>query len=493
MHRFRFHTCFVLLACLLSSCLPPDVSGTTQVIQTQQTNPTPGPTLLLATPLPTRPAYQPGELVDYTAQAGDTIPAIAAHFNTSIKEIRAANTFIPLDATTMPPGMPMKIPIYYEPLWGNPYQIIPDSQFINGPAAVNFDPVDFVKKQPGWLKDYEDYAGDQNMKGGEIVQFVAMNYSVSPRLLLALLEYQLHALSGDEIPSGLKDGYPLGQIDVSATGLYRQLAWAANYLNNQYYDWRAGNLREFLLTDGQIVRPDPWQNSASVALQVYFSQRQTPMEYANAVSAGGFAEAYRRLFGDPWATPPHIPGSLRQPFFRLPFLPGASWALTGGPHSPWGSDMPLAAIDFAPPMNIGGCTDTDQLTTAVADGIISRTGNGIVVLDLDGDGDERTGWIVFYLHIAARNKITTGTNVKAGDPIGHPSCEGGKTTGTHTHMARKYNGEWILADGPLTFNLEGWQTYNGSSAYQGYLERNGQRVTACDCSDAASQLQSEYR
>jgi LasA protease len=497
-HQFsmpRLQTIFtiVLLAGWLSACLPADMAETPQAASTQQATQTPVPTAILATPLPTRPAYQPGEMVDYIAQTGDTLPAIAAHFNTNVKEIRAANTFIPLDATTMPPGMPMKIPIYYEPLWGNPYQIIPDSQFINGPAAINFNPVDFVNSQPGWLKEYQDYAGDRNMSAGEIIQFVALNYSVSPRLLLALVEYQLHGLSSKDMPADIKTGYPLGHIDTSATGLYRQLAWAANYLNNQYFDWRAGNLREFLLTDGKIVRPDPWQNSASVALQVYFSQQRSPDEYANAISANGFAATFRRLFGDPWITPPHIPGSLRQPFFRLPFLPGAFWALTGGPHSAWGEDMPLAAIDFAPPMNIGGCTQTDQLTTAVADGIISRTGNGIVVLDLDGDSDERTGWVVFYLHIASRDKIISGKKVKAGDPLGHPSCEGGVSTGTHTHIARKYNGEWILADGPLSFTLEGWQTHNGSTAYEGYLERNGQRVTACVCSDAASHLQSEYR
>ena len=52
----------------------------------------------------------------------------------------------------MPPGMPMKIPIYYQPFWGSQYQIIPDSLFINGPAQVGFDTSAFVAAQPGWLK-----------------------------------------------------------------------------------------------------------------------------------------------------------------------------------------------------------------------------------------------------------------------------------------------------------------------------------------------------
>ena len=36
-----------------------------------------------ATPLPTRPAYSPGELVDYVVQSGDSMPALAQHFNTT--------------------------------------------------------------------------------------------------------------------------------------------------------------------------------------------------------------------------------------------------------------------------------------------------------------------------------------------------------------------------------------------------------------------------
>ena len=91
------------------------------------------------TPLPTRPAYTPGELVDYTVQTGDTLPALASHFNTSIEELREENPIIPEDVTTLPPGMPMKIPIYYAPLWGTSYQILPDSHFVNGPAQVGFD------------------------------------------------------------------------------------------------------------------------------------------------------------------------------------------------------------------------------------------------------------------------------------------------------------------------------------------------------------------
>jgi len=111
---------------------------------------------------------------------------------------------------------------------------------------------------------------------------------------------------------------------------------------------------------------------------------------------------------------------------------------------------------------------------AVADGVIARSEYGVVILDLDGDGDERTGWDILYLHVATRDRITIGSHVQTGDPIGHPSCEGGTSTGTHIHIARKYNGEWVPADGPLAFNLEGWLAGRGNQAYAGTLTKHGQ-------------------
>ncbi len=492
----KSHTTFILtlvlfLAILQTGCLPPDMVAGQADLSLPEANEE-QPEQIQITPLPTRLVYQPGDLVDYVAQPGDTLPAVAAHFNTTVKEIRAANAFIPEDATTMPPGMPMKIPIYYQALWGSPAQIIPDSHYVNGPAASGFDTKAFVAAQPGWLKNYTDYVADQNRSGAEIVDFVAAYYSISPRLLLSLLEYQLGALTKDQPPANLSE-YPLGQVGVSYRGLYRQLTWAANTLNNGYYAWRKGDLREITLQGGKLMRPDPWQNAASVALQYYFSRHASPDAYEVAVSPAGFAATFNSIFGDPWTAEPHIQGSLRQPFLRLPFEPGKSWAYTGGPHNAWGENAPLSAIDFAPPSVVGGCTETEEYATAMADGKIVRVDTGVAVLDLDQDGDERTGWVIFYLHLDRKDFIQVGSTVVAGQPIGHPSCEGGRSTGTHIHIARKYNGEWMIADGVLAFNLEGWVVQNGREPYQGYLTRQGRTISACVCSDQASQLKAEFR
>jgi murein DD-endopeptidase MepM/ murein hydrolase activator NlpD len=478
----------LVLVLMSSACLPEAPTGIPTVI-----SPTliPTSTLPLPTPLPTRPAYQPGELVDYTAQMGDTLAALAARFNTTIPEIRTANPIIPDSATTMPTGLPMKIPIYYRPLWGSPYQIIPDSLYVNGPAQRDFDPVAWVDQQPGWLKNYVASMADRNRRGGEIVQYIATIYSVSPRLLLALTEYQTHALTNPDPPDP-EDYYLLGKVSYTNQGLYRQLIWAADILNYGYYSWRSGSLLFFEHQDGRLERPDPWQNAATVSLQYYYSRIMDGDAYQRAISGAGLAQTYQLLFGDPWVNlEPHIPGSLEQPAMRLPFEPGPAWAFTGGPHNAYGDEIsPLSALDFAPPAVIGGCQPSDQWATAVADGVIARSWPAIAVLDLDGDGDERTGWTVFYLHLASGSNPPVGTSLKAGDRIGRPSCEGGRSTGTHVHIARKYNGEWILAEGVLGFNLEGWIARNGSAPYQGTLYRTGRTISACTCSDYSSQLSS---
>lgn len=485
----RYHTRLLtfLLVVFLTGCLPTprsmDLSG--NFLQTS----TPSPS---TTQLPTRPLYSPGELVDYNAQEGDNLPALAKHFNTTVPEIRTANPIIPIDATTMPPGMPMKIPIYYQSLWGTQFHILPDSLFVNGPADVGFDSTTFVDSQPGWLKYYVAAAGGVEKRGGEMVDYVATNFSISPRLLLAIIDMQSGALSvpATQVPD---DPYPLGNASRDKRGLYAQLLWEVNVLNNGYYGWRIGRLSSFDHNDGRMERPDPWQNAATVAIQYYFSKVLDRASYEKATNAAGLLKTYQDLFNtDPWKSPSiNIPGSLAQPALRFPFLPGKTWAFTGGPHTGWGDGDPFAAVDFAPPAVKGGCIPTEEWATAAADGVISRSGSAIVVLDLDGDGDERTGWVIFYLHLATNGLIAAGTHVKAGDPLGHPSCEGGKATGTHVHIARKYNGEWIPADGTLAFDLEGWTAHNGAAVYKGTLTKFTRTVIACDCSNQESLVHSE--
>ncbi len=481
----------VCLVLLLNSCnLPSDYPIATNTPAPNQT--LEAPQIFSVTPLPTRTTYNPGELVEYTAQNGDTLPALAARFNTSVDEILEANSFIPREATTMPPGMPMKIPIYFMALWANPYKILPDHSFVNSPTAIGFNTTAYVEAQPGWLKNYRVYAGGAWRSGADMVDYVAINYSINPRLLLAILEYQGGALTLAEQP--VKKNI-LGFSRPYWDSHYLQLVIAANTLNNGYYGWRMGTLLEFDETNNILIRPDPWQNAASVAIQYYFSQIFSGDKYTLATGPQGLIQTYRNLFGDPWSDPLElIPGSLQQPDLRLPFPSNQVWSHTGGPHTGWGTGAPLAAVDFAPPSDKSGCfvPKEENFATAMANGLVVRSSPEGVALDLDKDGDERTGWVIFYLHLASNQRVPLGAELKTGDLIGYPSCEGGRATGSHVHIARKYNGEWIMADSPIPFNMSGWIVHNGSREYLGTLTKGGATVIACECGDAYTAISGSY-
>ena len=446
-----------LFITLLTSCSPVPPTVETTLIPVENT-PTPEP-VITRTPIPTRQVYPPATLVDYTIQAGDTVPALAAHFNTTAAEIYEANSLINKKVSTLTAGQAIKIPIYYKALWGSQFQIIPDSLFVNGPAQSGFDTSDFVDSQPGWLKNYTALAGDEDRRGGDLIDYVAQNASISPRVLLALAEYQAGALSQPVIADELYS-YPMGYVEQFHQGFYLQLVWAANQLNNGYYGWRNGRLESFTLADGDMEVPDPWQNAASVGIQYYYAQLFSRVDYQKAIYDDGFYAVYSQYFGNPWVNyTSHIPGNLTQPDLVLPFPVGRKWTFASGPHTAWGNGEPYAALDFGP--IVSGCTYSSDYVVAMADGQIVRSEPAIALLDLDMDGDERTGWVIFYLHLGINDKVRPGVMVHQGDPIGHPSCEGGESSGTHVHIARKYNGEWIDADGAIPFNLEGWIAYGG--------------------------------
>ena len=103
---------------------------------------------------------------------------------------------------------------------------------------------------------------------------------------------------------------------------------------------------------------------------------------------------------------------------------------------------------------------------------------GVVLLDLDGDGDEGSGWTLLYLHITSHDALAEGQAVEVGNILGYASCLGGYSTATHLHFARLYNGEWLPADcnrcpAATTvppFVMSSWKVVGlGSQLYQGFL------------------------
>lgn len=476
--------------------IPPTASETPFPLQTfiilpsETSSPSDTPSPTATVPVPTQtlvqvvtsdPQVQP---VMYYAQSGDSLAAVADRFNVDQAEITSPKI---LPASSLVDEgtlliIPYRIP---EPIT-SAIHLVPDTEIIFSPSASSFDIRGFVDASGGYLATYTQWiTSTGRTRGTDVLDMLARNNSANPRLLLALLEYESGWVYGKPIDM-FREQYPMGfQIQDDDQGLFKQLQWTVNQLFEGYYGWRMGTLTEITFPDGETLRLAPDLNAGTVALQYYFSRLRNRAAWELALdpdSSKGFPALYREMFGDPGERAqldePIFPPGISQPQLILPFRTNDQWNFTSGPHGAWDRTGPLAAIDFAPASTQKGCDPSSLWAVAAARGVIVRSNNGVVVLDLDGDGNEQTGWNLLYLHMGSEDRVRVGQLVQVEERIGHPSCEGGASTGRHLHFARKFNGEWIIADSALPFVLSNWLVHAGDIPYKGSMTYGTITVTA---------------
>ena len=522
LYTFLFLTIFLIQAC--ANTPPP----TEQVIQNQQqvANLDPIATYLPPTRDPAAPEWTPtpdmGDFVNYyptftpfpdiraangavqtpepkkvtyTVEENDIWGSIADKLNVSVDDLLAANNaseydiIYPGDELQVPErsiapladnGIPASIDPAGEVL---PYfKIIPDSELVYGPLSAKFEITSFIQQKGGYLSTFSQDVEGRTLSGAQIIEEVSRSYSVNPRLLLSILEYRSGWVTNPS-PPDLNEDMPIGYFDDYHLGLYRQLMFTSSLLNEGFYGWRNKQLVNIYTVDGHIFTPSLGSNAGTVGVFNLFAFFDEAGEWKVDTSQTGLSSSYNALFGSPWdlRVEPLLPTSYMQPTFSLPFKPAEEWHFTGGPHAGWDKGSAWAAIDFAPPGDPLGCQTSEYWTTAVAPGLVVRSDNGSVVVDLDGDGFEQTGWSVLYLHMASEGRVAVGTSLNQGDLIGHPSCEGGESLASHLHLARKFNGVWISATDPLApFVLGGYQVISDGEEYNGFLRAGDKSIEAQD-------------
>ncbi len=462
--------------------VPP--AGTPAAAATNPLPPLPIVTVNAPTPQPTLE----GHIFQYVTQPGDTLAALELRFQVEIGQIHFAEKIDSLEQypsqAMLPAGEKLVISDVLDSgsAMTEPNALMPDSEIVYSPTAADFSVQDYIQQAGGFLSTYSEPVDNTVLTGAQIVQRVADETSTNPRLLLAVLEYRSHWVTGHPVNAS-SNPYPIGFYANQYSGLYKEMTLVARQLTIGFYGWRTGQVTELDFADGSHMNIHPTVNAGTSAIQFLFSKLYTPAEFNSELySPGRFILYYASVFGDPWqraaALGPLLPDGLAQPALELPFPAGQTWTLTGGPHVAWGVGSAWGGLDFAPSNVEPGCGVSRFWATAAAPGRVVRSGDGEVVEDLDDDGHEQTGWVLLYLHIATQDRVAVGTRLKTGDLIGHPSCEGGFATGTHVHIARKYNGEWLAADGPLPFVLSGWQAKAADKQYSGSLVKAGQVVTA---------------
>ncbi len=435
--------------------------------------PTPEPT---ETP---RPSPTPGPVFTaYVVRNGDTLGAVAARFNMTVEELMQVNGIT--DPHALQIGQVLKIPTFVE-LVGPEEMILPDSEVVYGPAYKDFDVEEFLEEYPdSYLLNYTEYVERGQLTGPEIIQLISERFSVGPRALLALLEYQGGWVTNARLTE-TQLSYPFGVHPNGRVTLYREAFWAANEINAGYYGKLSEKLGLFDFTDRTRARLAWNINPGTAGIQNVLSKTASWEEWQAMVKPSGYLATYKRLFGDParYDFGRLIPRNLTQPKLRLPLEDGKKWYFTGGPHAGWVDGSPWAAVDFAPADQAGSCWQSTYYTVAAAPGVIAAAENGRVMLDLDGDGFQGTGWTLMYMHMGDEGRVEVGDKLDTNDPVGHPSCQGGDSQTSHLHFARLYNGQWIAADDPeIPMVLSGWTFSGDSQEYNGAMARKEQERTA---------------
>jgi LasA protease len=478
------------LALLLTACGQPSAASFAAIAPSPQVTgitlkSMPRPTIAgpAATPRDT-PTPDPTRVVDdagtelYIVQDGDSFVGIADEYGTTPEEIAKTNGLTTL--SMIHPGDPLNVPLKIDRV-GPSTKLLPDSEVVYSPGSIDFDIAAFVNQTHGYLKTYTEKVDGVTLTGAQVVQRVSEQFSVNPRLLLALLEYRSQWLS-NPAPNADQQAYPLDYRNAGYQNLYLQLGHAANRLNDGYYGWKSRGARTVRFQDYLRARIASGLNAGTVGLQTLLAADRTYDQWLKEAGPDGFIQTYRKWFGDPFQYAVTVlPEDLQQPTLTLPWTSGETWYYSGGPHGGWESGSGWAAIDFVPDQIAIGCRASDRWATAVSSGTVIRSQNGEVVVDLDNDGYEQTGWTILYMHIAAEGRVAKGAQLKAGDRIGHPSCEGGAANATHLHLARRYNGEWIPAAGTIPLVMDGWKVTGEATEYDGGLTKDTQVKAACEC------------
>lgn len=451
-----------------------DVAATPQPVVTSRPVVTPSPTPARVAPDSTA--------VTYTVRPGDNLLQIAILYGTTVESLMSINGLSNADQLSV--GQVLQVSFEAQ-VTGPERNLLPDSEIVFSPAFTDFNVQTFLNEQAGYLATYSETVGYEALTGAQIVELVALQYSVGPRILLAMLEFRSGWITQAD-PAKETLTFPLGYTDQTYyTGLYHQLCVAADSLNTGFYGWQNDSLWMVQTRDGTFIGLSEQINAGTAAVHRALAGNTFGYEsWVDDVDA--LMETYDQLFGDPYryAIEPLISPMVEPLSMVLPWPEADTWYYTGGPHAGFGTIGAGSAVDFVTGEQNIGCWTSQYWSTAIADGLVVYSHDGMVLVDSDGDGNLTTGWVIMYMHMDSDGRVDVGDKLEVGDPIGHPSCEGGVSYASHLHLARRYNGMWIAADDkrfPLI--LSGWQAEAGSQAYDGFFVRNGVTRTACECWD----------
>ena len=278
--RLFLPTLILFLTLLACARGPAEPGGSGHVTPVGSFTPTADATSILPTAAPTPdatstppflytplPPLVPGETLLYRSQSGDTLEVLAQRFNVPLEDLLSLNHLSVSESLEV--DEIVLIPARLDQT-GPGFKIVPDSELVYSIGLAGFDTEGFVNAQGGYLSRYREFVRESMRSGGEIVQLVALDHSISPRILLAILEYQSGWVTDPAEPADKV--FPIGYHNPARDGLFQQLDWLADTLNLGYYRWRDGSVTALDFPDGTQQRIQPALNAGTVPLQFAFSR-----------------------------------------------------------------------------------------------------------------------------------------------------------------------------------------------------------------------------
>lgn len=336
---------------------------------------------------------------------------------------------------------------------------------------LNFDIEQYLEKNAPHLLDK-----------AEIISHYAGYSSISPKLLIALMEQESGVVTDSKTLA--KKERPFGILS-SKVGFREQVEDISSRLAIEFYkghSFSETGINEKLTTDHDAVKA-----VRAILAPKYASNADKAMksdQTAHSKAVIGVGTTYNKLFGDAdhkikSQTVSQSKITNIDNYFQLPYLVGETWR-NGGTHTNTGSgSYPQSSLDF----NDGGRWG-DNLShiwvTAAAPGTVKYHSSCFMeVIHEDG-------WSTSYYHL---ENIQHGTNsyvnrntriANYADTQSQALCNGGQSTGPHLHFSLKRNGQHYHLDG---VKLSGYKVDAGRDSYDGdcnyfWLERNGQKYCA---------------
>lgn len=318
---------------------------------------------------------------------------------------------------------------------------IEDAEFVYGPALLDFD-----------VRAYLATAAPHLVPQAEAISHWTGHYSISPRVLLAVLEMQSGVMTN---PAALAN--PSAGL-VAGADAGEQIRALVASLFVDFYAFReaaAGQPRSL--------------NAATFALLNLF-RSAAPAGFSPQAADDArtrFRDAYARLFPTPAlnAVVGDLPGGALPPsnFLQFPWKNNSSWFFNGTHTTSGSGSFPMSSIDFTRTWSLvwGNNTSTDYVVAAHAGTVtVFSTCNVRVTAP--------NGWATNYYHLEGL-VVANGQQVAANQTIGvyaddlaNALCQGGSSTGPHVHFSLLQNGAHVPIDGA---QLSDFLVHAGRTSY----------------------------